>query len=335
MKNLARASIIVVTAFFLVSVASDASFGQCFLNCPAGDGGVVGPGAGNKSPDLDGSAAVNLVDLALFAAAWPPNPYDFCADYNCDGLINLPDLSLFAIHWTHVGNVPGFCQPGVDHYKPYEVLGPSINGPITLEDQFGTVTITSLVLTKFATPVSKNLEPILDPVAHQTWWEFLFDEPTRIVVARDQFGEHEWVLGNSRFLLNPALKFPQDGDELPKLNHYKCYEAQGPTQGITVRLRDQFGEETVFVAFGKYFCNPVRKTTPDGTISDIIDPLAHLTCYFLDNPEEHQITVTFRDQFMEEAVVLQDNLCLCLPALKRKVIGEGTSQWDRIKALYE
>ena len=111
MKNLARAGFIAIVALFLINVGP--SFGQCILNCPAGDGGVVGPGSGNKSPDLDGDAAVNLVDLALFAGAWPPNPYNFCMDYNCDGLINLPDLSLFAIHWLHVGNKPGFCQPGL------------------------------------------------------------------------------------------------------------------------------------------------------------------------------------------------------------------------------
>ena len=78
MKNLARVSVIVVTALFLMSVVPNVSFSQCILNCPAGDGGVVGPGAGNKSPDLNGDGIVNLIDLAIFAAAWPPGAYDFC-----------------------------------------------------------------------------------------------------------------------------------------------------------------------------------------------------------------------------------------------------------------
>lgn len=85
----------------------------CVLNCPAGDGGVIGPGSGNKSPDINFSGVVDLVDFSQFAVVFPspPQPYDPCLDYNCDGLIDLIDFSLFAAHWTHSGPVPGFCIP--------------------------------------------------------------------------------------------------------------------------------------------------------------------------------------------------------------------------------
>jgi len=84
---------------------------SCILNCPAGDGYVVNNnGSGNKSPDMDGSASVNLADLSIFALAWPPGAYDYCADFDCNGVIALPDLAQFAAHWPHVGPLPGICQ---------------------------------------------------------------------------------------------------------------------------------------------------------------------------------------------------------------------------------
>lgn len=85
----------------------------CILNCPAGDGGVVGPGAGNHSPDINGDTRVDLIDFSQFAVVFPspPMPFDPCLDYNCDGVIDLIDFSLFAAHWTHMGTVPGLCIP--------------------------------------------------------------------------------------------------------------------------------------------------------------------------------------------------------------------------------
>jgi hypothetical protein len=57
------------------------------------------------SPDLDANGLVDLVDFAIFAAAFnsasgDPN-YDPCCDYDCDGDVDLVDFSLFAQHWQH------------------------------------------------------------------------------------------------------------------------------------------------------------------------------------------------------------------------------------------
>jgi hypothetical protein len=82
----------------------------CWLNCPAGPKQLVNAaGSGDKSPDMDGNGTVNLVDDALFAAAWPPGAYDYCADFDCSGNIGLQDLALFAQHWGHLGPIPGYC----------------------------------------------------------------------------------------------------------------------------------------------------------------------------------------------------------------------------------
>ena len=57
-----------------------------------------------RSPDLDGSFAVDLLDLSIFASYYPPNPYVSCGDLNIDGTVNLQDLSRFASHYGPPGH---------------------------------------------------------------------------------------------------------------------------------------------------------------------------------------------------------------------------------------
>jgi hypothetical protein len=87
----------------------------CVLVCPEGDGQVIASaGTGVRSPDINGDGTVDLIDLTLFAMAYPPQPYDHCIDYNCDGDITLPDLAMFAFHFGppgHTGPNPGYCTP--------------------------------------------------------------------------------------------------------------------------------------------------------------------------------------------------------------------------------
>ena len=58
-----------------------------------------------RSPDIDGSLALDLVDLSIFAASFPPNPFDPCCDLNVDGIVSLQDLSLMAFHFGPPGHV--------------------------------------------------------------------------------------------------------------------------------------------------------------------------------------------------------------------------------------
>ena len=58
-----------------------------------------------RSPDLTGDGTINLSDLSLFAAAYPPNAFDKCADFNLSGpAINLSDLSALAFHFGPPGH---------------------------------------------------------------------------------------------------------------------------------------------------------------------------------------------------------------------------------------
>ena len=62
-----------------------------------------------RSPDIDGpggnpSLCVNLVDLAAFSVSYPPQPYDKCCDFDCNGSVLLNDLSRFAFHFGPPGH---------------------------------------------------------------------------------------------------------------------------------------------------------------------------------------------------------------------------------------
>lgn len=54
-----------------------------------------------RSLDQNGDLQVTITDLAAFAMRYPPNPYNECADFNCDGRISLADLARFARHYGH------------------------------------------------------------------------------------------------------------------------------------------------------------------------------------------------------------------------------------------
>lgn len=82
----------------------------CAVNCPRQDAdGLVG--LRNRSPDMNSDTIVNLLDLTAFAAAFPPNPYSTCADFDCDGVISLIDLTIMANHFNHMGPQRGICNP--------------------------------------------------------------------------------------------------------------------------------------------------------------------------------------------------------------------------------
>lgn len=58
-----------------------------------------------KSPDLNGSLRVDLVDLAIFGAGYtsPPQPHNQCIDYAAPfDKTDLVDFALFAVHYQHV-----------------------------------------------------------------------------------------------------------------------------------------------------------------------------------------------------------------------------------------
>ena len=227
--------------------------------------------------------------------------------------------------------------PMKNHYKTYEVTPITLPTALILKDQFGTVTVSSMAMTKFAIPAEKNGEPIIDPKLHYTWWNFFVPQPVRTVNATDQFGFNEWTVADALYLLAPALKnapLPPPGP--PIANHYLCYEASGPTLGFNVTLKDQVDSVSVSVLFGKFFCNPVEKTLPGDITFPVVDSLAHLTCYLVQNPRPYDVPVIATDQFNPGwQLRLHDNLCLCVPALKEELpVPTEESTWGELKSNY-
>jgi hypothetical protein len=235
--------------------------------------------------------------------------------------------------------------PNENHYKVYRALPWAYERSVLLTDQFGTIQWATFQLDRFANPAEKEhdgvIYPMVDPLIHQTWWSFRYPQPTRTVVGIDQFGISQWILRDAVYLLNPALKFyppgpPPPPPPPPVWNHYLCYEALGPTMPKLVLLRDQFGNCEVTVLQGKLFCNPVEKVDlADGSVSPIIDFAAHLTCYEVENPLQFNPTIVAIDQFGSWNLLLYNNDCLCVPALKEHIVKTEESTWGRIKALYQ
>jgi hypothetical protein len=57
-----------------------------------------------RSADLTGDLLVDLSDLAVFSTWFPPNLYNTCGDFDCNGAVALPDLSRFAFHYGPPGH---------------------------------------------------------------------------------------------------------------------------------------------------------------------------------------------------------------------------------------
>jgi hypothetical protein len=228
--------------------------------------------------------------------------------------------------------------PVENHYKVYQSTAQSIVRPVTLIDEFGILADSVFTFDKFATPAQKILSDgtvygIVDPDIHQSWWHLAAPQPQRTVVATDQFGTYAWTLQEADYLLLPALKNVPKDTPLPVWNHYLCYGGKGPIYSIPVTLVDQFGSAQVVVLKGVYFCNPTEKIE-GGITYPIVDPAAHLTCYTVQAPVSHSMTVDVLDQFHYKPTTILNTELLCLPCLRQSTVRTQNSTWGRIKALY-
>jgi hypothetical protein len=229
---------------------------------------------------------------------------------------------------------PGIPENHYMVYRPIDTGGASITGPITLSDQFGVSQHTFAVLEKFANPVDKNDEGIFDPIFHQTWW--LIDDPQepRTVVVENQFGTHTWTIGDGRYLVLPATKniAPPGPPPLDIINHYKCYDAQGPLLDLSVTLVDQFLNTGTFPVFPLYLCNPVEKQF-DGQVTRMVDPDTHLACYHMD-PNDVFTGLQAVDQFGQWVLTDPVSELFCVPSLKRIPTQAEEPSWGEVKSIY-
>jgi len=228
--------------------------------------------------------------------------------------------------------------PLENHYLVYHAAPPTpLPKVVGLSDQFGSFTVSYLILDRFANPAEKRLPdgttyPMVDPLAHQTWWRINVPQPIRTVVGVDQFGMHSWVVCDAVYLLMPALKNVPGGTP-PVRNHYVCYAGQAGSTPLSVVVIDQFGEFQVNVLEPKLFCNPAEKRA-DGLIYPIVDATAHLACYEILNPTPFAHPIVAIDQFGQWQLDVSQANCLCVPSIKDHVLKTQQSTWGMIKAMY-
>jgi len=124
--------------------------------------------------------------------------------------------------------------------------------------------------------------------------------------------------------LCPALVSAQT---VPPLDHFKCYlsaeipSAAGVFPGTEVFLQDQFTPAGVLIPSFAYrpvrFCNPVKKTLPDGTVTPVSDFNAHLTLYTLASSVLHPSRrVVISNQFGQKRLMTTQPIALLVPTAK-------------------
>lgn len=208
---------------------------------------------------------------------------------------------------------------GIDHFKVYDIRPVSVQAKIATKGQFDDDTMAAKLyrLFRYATPVSKNGEPMLDHNAHLSWYLMREDAPTipRVVKFENQFGVQKLITGPAAALLAPSEKH-EKGSAFPKaLDHYKCYHVyEGAPVEKFVTLKDQFGAEKNLALMPRYFCVPVLKKHGD-KVFKIFNEKAHLVFYDL-RPTPYEVTRKISDQFGSRGIYIVNSALLGVPSVK-------------------
>jgi hypothetical protein len=238
--------------------------------------------------------------------------------------------AMFAFTLVLLWGTPSPAQPprNENHFRCYIVSQqtPQPAATVTLEDQFTTEPETVMVgePVMFCPPTEKTVGEetfeIEDEQEHYTLYTAPSEASPRDVLVTDQFGEAvTWHVTTPKYLLVPTAK-TIDGvtfDDIDDLNHYWCYEANGPRVGVRATLDDQFnGPDNVRVTTPTLFCNPVEKVHGTETF-EILDDELHLACYEIHGKQKtQQFTFGVMNQFEEDEFQSGPWEILCAPAEK-------------------
>ncbi len=208
----------------------------------------------------------------------------------------------------------------LDYFKIYEVENRRVQITVPVQGQFDPAPkiIELMVLAYFANAASKNDEPYYDKQAHLTFYTVYqqVPEPTRLVVAQDQFGNHQLVTGNVFGFLAPAQKFEAGSSLAEELDHFKVYtvlEHQPVNQ--KANLSDQFGAGGVAIMGPSFFAVPVMKWRP-GKVYGIHNKTAHLLIYSI-TPQPMERGILVEDQFATYPLTVVRSVGLAVPCLKQ------------------
>jgi len=210
----------------------------------------------------------------------------------------------------------------LDYFKFYDLENRIAEAAVSLQGQFDKrpQRMQLRLLDFFANPVSKNGEPFYDQNAHLSWYRGAQPaEPTRQVVLENQFGKLTIRTGKGYGLLVPTQKIESNSAFPERLDHYKVYRLADVVKvpSREIRLKDQFGSETVKLGLPLYFAVPVTKRHGQKTY-DIHNDVAHLLIYSI-TPRDLAKAVRLRNQFAPRGTASRAvrSLMLGAPSLKR------------------
>ena len=220
-------------------------------------------------------------------------------------------------------------QQDQNHFRCYIVSQqtPQAGETITLEDQFNendpqTVTVGEPVMICAPTEktVGEDVFEIEDENEHFVLYNAPDEAEPRIVQVTNQFGtDIPWLITTPKYILVPTAK-TVDGDvfdDVDNLNHYWCYEANGPRARVRAKLDDQFsGPDNVRVTTPTLFCAPAEKVSADGTF-EVLDEELHYACYEIHGKQKtEQHTVGVENQFETDIYQTAAWEILCAPSEK-------------------
>jgi hypothetical protein len=215
-----------------------------------------------------------------------------------------------------------------NHFRCYIVSQQTPQPPvaITLDDQFTTaaepVTVGEPVM--ICPPTEKTVGdevfPIDDEQEHYTLYTAPSEASPRNVFVTNQFAtEAPWRVTTPKYIMVPTAKTIGEVtfDDRDDMNHYWCYEANGPRVGVRATLDDQFsGPDNVRVTAPTLLCNPAEKMHA-GERFPIEDKDLHLACYEIHGKQKtEQFTVGVENQFETDTFQTGPWEILCAPSEK-------------------
>jgi hypothetical protein len=225
---------------------------------------------------------------------------------------------------------PVAAQPPSDenHFRCYIVSQqtPQPAIAITLDDQFtqGPEATTVGEPVMFCPPTAKTVAgttfQIEDEEEHYTLYTAPGEAEPRTVLITDQFGTgEEWQITTPKYVMVPTAKTIGNDvfDDVRNLNHYWCYEANGPRAGVRATLDDQIsGPHSVRVTTPTLLCAPAEKVHGTDTF-EVEDEDLHLACYEIHGKQKvQQVTLGAENQFEEDTFQTGPFEILCAPAEK-------------------
>jgi hypothetical protein len=221
-------------------------------------------------------------------------------------------------------------QPPSDenHFRCYIVSQqtPQPAVSITLDDQFtdGPESVRVGEPVMVCAPAAKTVGGVVFPIEDEEEHYVLYNAPgvasPRNVLVTDQFGTGvTWRVTTPKYILVPTAKTigGETFDDRDDMNHYWCYEANGPRVGVRATLEDQFsGPDNVRVTTPTLLCNPAEKEHAGETFP-IEDEELHLACYEIHGKQKtQQFMIGVENQFEEDVYQTGPWEILCAPGEK-------------------